>query len=100
MLETKPQLHKVKVEYKIKVTKKIINYLDNYSKVSKPGTQIYTTKSMKISNKDQTLAKFYDILKTENFEFESNDINLYLQTLGLILNSNSSPNVSQKALKR
>lgn len=93
-------MHKIKNEYKIKVVKKIVNYVDSYSKVSKPGLQIYTTKAMTIVNKDQTLLKFYDILKHDSYDFDTTELNIYLMIIGLVLNSNNSPNIDQKALKR
>ena len=55
---------------------------------------------MKVVNKEQTLLKFYDILKADNYEFDTSEINLYLLIIGFIINSNAAANVDQKLLKR
>jgi len=99
LLEEKPDLIFVRKEFKIKVLKKVIAFIEKASKSLKPGNYIYSQKLFNISNKSGIKTKFYEILKNENLELLGTDINILLLMIGDMLNSTAEININPNLLR-
>ena len=99
ILEEKPDLKLIKKDFKIKVLKKIIIFIEKISKSYKPGNYLYTQKLLNISNKPAIKSKFYDILQNDNIDLTNSDLNLLLLMIGEILNSANEINIRPDLLK-
>ena len=99
LIEEKPELKYVRKEFKIKVLKKVIAFVEKASKSLKPGHFIYTQKLINISNKPQIKAKFYEILKNENFDLIGIDIDILLLMIGEMLYSTAENNINPNLLR-
>ncbi len=99
LIEEKPELKNVRKEFKIKVLKKVIAFIEKASKSLKPGNYIYCQKLLNISNKPAIKIKFFEILKNENFDFIGIDMNILLLMIGEILNSSAEMNINPSLLR-
>ncbi len=99
LLEEKPDLKYVRKEFKIKVLKKVISFVEKACKSLKPGHYVYTQKLLNFSNKPAIKIKFYEILKNENLDLIGIDINILLLMIGEMLNSTSETNINPNLLR-
>ena len=89
----------VRKEFKIKILKKVIAFVEKASKSLKPGHYIYTQKLLNISNKPVIKTKFYEILKNENLDLIGIDLNILLLMIAEMLNSTSETNIHPNLLR-
>jgi hypothetical protein len=99
LLSNKPELNEVPKEFKIKVLKKIIPFIERSSKNLKPGVHNYTQKLLGLSMKPAIKQKFYEILKDEILDLSFFDTNLILLMGGELLNSNREYNINPSLLQ-
>lgn len=99
ILEEKPELKYVRKEFKIKVLKKVIAFVEKASKSLKPGHFIYTQKLLNITNKPAVQSKFYEILKNDNLDLITIEINILLLMIGEMLNSTAESNINPNLLR-
>jgi len=90
----------VRKEFKIKVLKKVIAFVEKASKSLKPGNYIYSQKLLNVSNKPGIKIKFYDILKNENIDLIGIEINILLLMIGEMLNCTSETNINPNSLRK
>jgi hypothetical protein len=99
LLSNKPELNEVPKEFKIKVLKKILSFIERSSKNLKPGVHYYTQKLLGLSMKVAIKQNFYEILKNENLDLTFLDTNLILLMGGELLNSNKEFNINPNLLQ-
>ena len=96
LLEEKPTLDKVSLIHKTKIVKRVIAYLDQFSKSKKPGNYIYTTKIINQTSQKIVKDSFYEFLGNDKFDFSTSDPELLISTVGEILFLNCNPNIQLK----
>lgn len=99
ILLERPELTQVRKEFKIKVLKRVIAYVERTSKNIKPGNYIYTQKLLNISNTPMVKSKFYDILKNDNLDLSTIEMNILLLLIGEMLHSSPEVNINPNLLK-
>jgi len=99
LLNDKPELIEVPKEFKLKVLRKTIPFIERSSKNLKPGVFMYTQKLLGLSIKPAIKQKFYEILKNENLELSSLDLNIILLMGGELLHSSKENNINPSVLQ-
>lgn len=94
MIEDKPVLEKVPTIYKTKTVKRIIAYLEQFSKSKKPGNFIYSTKIINQVSQKIVKDSFYEIISNEQYDFSTSDPELLISTIGEILYLSGKPNLN------
>jgi len=98
LLDEKPTLSKVPTAYKLKAVKKMISYVEQFSKSKKPGTMVYSTKIINQVSQKIVHDLFYDVLGNDKFDFSASDPELLISTIGEILYSNPNHNLNMDAV--
>ncbi len=93
IIEDKPVLEKVPTIYKTKTVKRIITYLEHFSKTKKPGNFIYSTKIINQVSQKIVKDSFYEIISNDQFDFSTSDPELLISTIGEILYLSAKPNL-------
>jgi hypothetical protein len=93
LIEDKPVLEKVPTVYKTKTVKRIITYLEQFSKSKKPGNFIYSTKIINQVSQKIVKDSFYEIVSNDQFDFSTSDPELLISTIGEILYLSGKPNL-------